>query len=103
MATVESVLKEIAAAGFLVNNLFQRRALDPTGVDGWQANVRTQAAEASYFEFGTGATPVAALQAALAKTVGEAGLPHRNNMPKFLQKAHVDVKEPKAASLEDLL
>ena len=56
--TLPEALDEIAANGWLVNNLFQLN-------DGlWQANLRR---ERFFTEFGRGPAPEAALEAAMAK------------------------------------
>ena len=57
---METVIKELNARGFRVNNLFQ---LDETY---WRCNLR--GIEETFFDFAEGKTPQEALQKALAKT-----------------------------------
>lgn len=55
----EGALAQVHAAGFKVQNLFQREA------GGWQANLRAEGTK-TFSEFGMASTPHGALLAALA-------------------------------------
>jgi len=99
--SLESLIEKVAATKIngeqvLINNLFQSQAYNG-GLDrDWQANLRTETGT-SFFEFGRGATPTEALQVALDKAISPTV--KSNDMPKFLPKAHVEVK---ALNVEDL-
>lgn len=98
--SIEEAIRQISAAGLLVNNLFQSRAMRGMKQDcEWQANLRTVAdPTADYFEFGKGKTPEEALNDAFKKA--KSTTPRSNDVPKFLPKAHVKVTAP---NLDDLL
>lgn len=95
MRTIEEIIKDAESQGFWLINLFKLRSYPPapepvkdTGL--WQANF---CSPIGYYEFGTGVTPSAALEAALIKTAAKSPKPHL--------RTPAEVKELRVGNLED--
>lgn len=80
MRSLEEIIKEANARGFMLNNLFQLRSHpfnpnDPAKIIGWQANFHNM--RNGWYDFGRGDTAVEAMEDALKRAMNQSGAENR--------------------------